>query len=315
MQILINAKISPEHLDKIRAGFPGVEVLQAESAAEAVRLVQQAEVIVTWGHNFREEFLASPSLRWIHALSAGVEGLLLPPVVEGRILLSNSSGIHGIPIAEHTFALFLSFSRGLYRFGKYQAEKRWQRDVPLSELRGKTLGIVGLGRIGLEVARLGNAFGMRVLGVKRNPGQPPEGVNRVVSMEGLELVLKESDFLVLTVPLTPETRGLIGAKELALMKPTAILVNVARGETVDEAALAEALKNGVIAGAGLDVFATEPLPADSPLWQLDNCIITPHCAAQSPQYLSRATDLFCRNLDAYIKGEALPTLVNPQRGY
>ena len=128
-------------------------------------------------------------------------------------------------------------------------------------------------------------------------------------------MLKESDFLVLTVPLTPETRGLIGAKELALMKPTAILVNVARGETVDEAALAEALKNGVIAGAGLDVFATEPLPADSPLWQLDNCIITPHCAAQSPQYMSRATDLFCRNLDAYIKGEALPTLVNPQRGY
>jgi len=184
-----------------------------------------------------------------------------------------------------------------------------------TELRGKTLGVVGLGKIGQEIARLGNAFGMRVLAVKRNPGQPPEGVNRVVSMEGMELVLKESDYLVLTVPLTPETDRLIGAKQLETMKSSAILINMARGEVVDEEALAVALKNGVIAGAGLDVFETEPLRSDSPLWQLDNCIITPHCAAMSPQYMTRATDLFCRNLDAYLKGETLPTQVDPQRGY
>jgi len=315
LKILINSKISQEHVEKIQGGFPELEVMHAGDPAQAAELVKEAEVLVTWWSNFHEGFLASPKLRWIHALSAGVDGLLLPPILEGKVLLTNSSGIHGIPISEHTFAMMLSFSRGLYRFGKYQSQNLWQKDIQLTELRGKTLGVVGLGKIGQEIARLGNAFGMRVLAVKRNPGQPPEGVNRVVSMEGMELVLKESDYLVLTVPLTPETDRLIGAKQLETMKSSAILINMARGEVVDEEALAVALKNGVIAGAGLDVFETEPLRSDSPLWQLDNCIITPHCAAMSPQYMTRATDLFCRNLDAYLKSETLPTLVDPRRGY
>lgn len=315
MRVLINSKISQEHLGKIHAGFPTVEVLNTTDPQEALSLIQEAEVLVTWWSNFSEEYLQSPSLRWVHALSAGVDGLLLPPIVEGRIILSNSSGIHGIPISEHVFAMMLSFSRGLYHFGKNQSHNLWQRDVQLSELRGKTLGVIGLGKIGQEIARLGNAFGMRVLAVKRNPGQPPENVNRVVSMEGMEMVLKESDYLVLTVPLTPETNNLIGTKQLELMKTTAILINVARGEVVDEGALITALQQGAIAGAGLDVFETEPLDSESSLWQLDNCIITPHCAALSPQYIDRAIDLFCRNLEAYIQGETLPTLVDPGRGY
>ncbi|MGI6366557.1 MAG: D-2-hydroxyacid dehydrogenase [Bacillota bacterium] len=315
MRILVNAKVDRKHLDKIQAGFPKVEVLQTADSQEALALVQEAEVLLTWWSNFDEKFLESPSLRWVHALSAGVDGFLLSPIVEGKIILSNSSGIHGIPISEHVFAMMLSFSRGLHRFGKYQAQNLWRRDLHLTELRGKTLGIVGLGQIGQEIARLGNAFGMRVLAVKRNPGQPLEGVNRVVSMEGLEMVLKESDYLVLTVPLTPETKGFIGARQLELMKPSAILINVARGEVVDQDDLIAALQQGVIAGAGLDVFETEPLDSESPLWQLENCIITPHCAALSPQYMTRATDLFCRNLDAYLRGEPLPTQVDPKRGY
>lgn len=315
MRILVNAKVDRKHLDKIQAGFPKVEVLQTADSQEALALVQEAEVLLTWWSNFDEKFLESPSLRWVHALSAGVDGFLLSPIVEGKIILSNSSGIHGIPISEHVFAMMLSFSRGLHRFGKYQAQNLWRRDLHLTELRGKTLGIVGLGQIGQEIARLGNAFGMRVLAVKRNPGQPLEGVNRVVSMEGLEMVLKESDYLVLTLPLTPETKGFIGARQLELMKPSAILINVARGEVVDQDDLIAALQQGVIAGAGLDVFETEPLDSESPLWQLENCIITPHCAALSPQYMTRATDLFCRNLDAYLRGEPLPTQVDPKRGY
>jgi D-2-hydroxyacid dehydrogenase (NADP+) len=315
LRILVNAKVDRKHLDKIQAGFPKVEVLQTADSQEALALVQEAEVLLTWWSNFDEKFLESPSLRWVHALSAGVDGFLLSPIVEGKIILSNSSGIHGIPISEHVFAMMLSFSRGLHRFGKYQAQNLWRRDLHLTELRGKTLGIVGLGQIGQEIARLGNAFGMRVLAVKRNPGQPLEGVNRVVSMEGLEMVLKESDYLVLTVPLTPETKGFIGARQLELMKPSAILINVARGEVVDQDDLIAALQQGVIAGAGLDVFETEPLDSESPLWQLENCIITPHCAALSPQYMTRATDLFCRNLDAYLRGEPLPTQVDPKRGY
>lgn len=316
MRIVVNAKISPEHVDKIKMGFPKIEVVETDGDMEkAAASINGAEVLISWWSNFKPEFLESPSLRWVHALSAGVDGFLHPPVMEGKIILTNSSGIHGIPMAEHTFAMMLSFSRGLHTFGGYQQEKHWNREVRLGELRGKTLGVVGLGSIGQEIARLGAAFGMRVLGVKKNPGSPPEGVNRVVSLEGMDMVLKESDYIVLTVPLTPSTHGLIGIKQLEMMKTSAILINMARGEVVDEAALTSALASGQIAGAGLDVFEEEPLSQDSPLWDLKNCIITPHVAALSPQYMARATDLFCRNLDAYIKGESLPTRVDVSRGY
>lgn len=314
MKILINARMDQEHVVKIQSGFPAAEVAQAENPQEAGELAKEAEIIITWWSNFQPVFLDSPKLRWVHTLSAGIDGFLLPPVIEGRVLLTNSRGIHGIPISEHVFAMMLAFSRGLNQYGRQQAQSKWQR-VKLTELRAKTLGIVGLGSIGREIACLGTAFGMRVLAVKRNPGPPPEGVNRVVGLEGLEMVLRESDYLVLALPLTAETRGLIGARQLELMKTTAILINIARGEVVHQGELAAALKQGLIAGAGLDVFETEPLPSDSPLWQLDNCIITPHCAAHSPQYMTRATDLFCRNLDAFLQGEPMPTLVDPKRGY
>lgn len=314
MKILINSKIGQEHVVKIQSGFPAVEVINTENPQEAEKIVGDAEVLVSWWSNFQPAFLDSPRLRWVHALSAGIDGFLLPQILEGKVLLTNSRGIHGIPISEHVFALMLSFSRGLIHFARNQVQGKWQR-VQLTELRGKTLGIVGMGSIGSEIARLGTAFGMRVVAVKRTPGPAPEGVNRVVGMEGLEMVLKESDYLVLAVPLTPETEGLIGAPQLEQMKPTAILINIARGEVLQEEQLAAALQQGVIAGAGLDVFETEPLPADSPLWQLENCIITPHCAALSPQYMTRAIDLFCRNLDAFLQGEPMPTLVDPSRGY
>lgn len=314
VKLLINAKIDGDHVLKIKGGFPTLEVLQTEDPNEAARLVNETEILVTWWNNFQAGFLESPKLRWIHTLSAGIDGFLFPPIVEGEVLLTNSRGIHGIPISEHVFAMMLAFSRGLHQYCKQQAQKKWQR-VGLSELRAKTLGIIGLGSIGREIARLGTAFGMRILAAKRTPGPPPEDVSRVVGLEGLEMVLRESDYLVLAVPLTEETRGLIGAKQLALMKPTAYLVNIARGEVLHQNDLLAALQKKTIAGAALDVFETEPLPADSPLWQLDNCLITPHCAALSPQYMTRATDLFCRNLDAYLQGEPMPTLVDPRRGY
>ncbi len=314
MKILINSKMSQEYVAKIQSGFPSIEVLQTENPQEVEKMVQDAEILISWWSNFQPAFLDSPKLRWVHALSAGIDGFLLPQILEGKVLLTNSRGIHGIPISEHVFAIMLAFSRGLNQFGRNQTQNKWQR-THLTELRGKTLGIVGMGSIGSEIARLGTAFGMRVMGVKRTPISAPEGVNRVVGMEGLEMVLKESDYLVIAVPLTPETFGLIGSVQLEQMKPTAVLINIARGEVIQEEQLAEALRQGVIAGAGLDVFNTEPLPQDSLLWEMENCIITPHCAALSPQYMTRATDLFCRNLDAFLQGEPMPTLVDPGRGY
>lgn len=314
MKILLNAKIGERYLEKIRTGFSNVELIPAQDIDNGA-LPGDVEVLVTWWSNFAPHWLDAPGLKWVHALSAGVDGFLLPPITQGRVLLSNSSGIHGIPMAEHTFAMLLSFSRGIIHFVRQQQQRQWSPDVRLSELHGKTLGIIGLGSIGREIARLGAAFGMRVLGVRRTPGQPVEGVHRVVSFEGIDMVLKESDYVVLTVPLTEETRGMIGARELALMNKHAVLINVARGEVVDEPALVRALEQKQIAGAGLDVFSQEPLPADSPLYELDNCLISPHRAAISPQYMDRAIDLFCRNLEAYIKGDPLPNRVDPAKGY
>lgn len=314
MEVLFNTKISDEHLERVRAGFPDLTVHRAESIDEAEALIANCEVLVTWWSNFVPDLLQAPKLKWVHSLAAGVDGFFLPPIKSGEVLLTNSSGIHGLPMAEHVMAIMLAFSRGIFRYARQQKERRWER-LRLSELNGKTLGVIGMGSIGQEIAQHGAAFGMRVLGVKRNPGQQYPGVDRMVSMEGLDMVLKESDYVVLSVPLTPETDKMIGRRELELMKPDSILINVARGEVIDEAALIEALRENIIGGAGLDVFETEPLPESSPLWELENCLITPHCAALSPQYMARAVDLFCRNLEAYRNGQPMPNLVDPVRGY
>lgn len=314
LKIFFNTNLETRDLEKIRSGFPDVELILPREVEQEAGMPPGAEVLVTWWNNFTASLLQAPGLKWVHTLSAGVDGFLLPPIIQGQVVLTNSSGIHGIPIAEHTFAMMLSFSRGIRHFVLHQQQRQWNHDIQLTELHGKTLGVVGLGNIGREIARLGTAFGMRVLGVRRTPGQPEESVHRVVSFEGMDMVLKESDYVVLAVPLTVETKGMIGMRELELMKG-AFLVNIARGEVVDETALIRALEQKVIAGAGLDVFCQEPLPADSPFYRLDNCLISPHRAAISPQYMDRAIDLFCRNLEAYIKGEPLPNRVDPAKGY
>ncbi len=310
-KVFINAEISERHIEKIRSGFPNVEVVPGPGK----ELPEGTEIVISWGDNFPSHWPEQPGLKWVHALTAGVDAFLVPGILEGRVRLTNSRGIHGIPMAEHCFAMMLSFNRGIAKFVRNQQQKKWDHNVTLTELHGKTLGIVGLGSIGMEIARLGSAFGMRVLGVKRTPGQPTEGVSRVVSYEGLDMVLKESDYIVLTVPLTQETRDLIGKRELELMNSHAVLINLARGEVVDEPALVTALETKEIAGAGLDVYCQEPLPAESPLWQLDNCLVSPHRAALSPHYVERAIDLFCRNLEAYLNDEPLPTQIDPSRGY
>lgn len=315
MKILLNAKLQPEHLQKIQAGFPDAQLVMAATPKEAEAQLAGAEVLVSWWSNFNPTLASHPDLRWIHTLTAGIDGFLLPRVLEGQVLLSNSRGIHGIPMAEHVFAMMLSFSRRLRDYSLQQQQAVWERGPSPGELYGKTLGIVGLGSIGSELARRASAFGMRVVAVKKNPSHPLEGVTRVMGLAGLDMLLRESDFVALILPLTPETQGLIGQRELALMKSDAVLINVARGEVVEETALVQALQEGTIAGAALDVFEQEPLPQDSPLWVLPNCLVTPHVAAASPMYLNRALDLFCRNLEAYRQGRPLPTQVDPGRGY
>ncbi len=308
--VVCTARIGPQHEAMIRAVDPRVD-LRVVSRAEAPDHAAEVEVWVGW--DVPDAVLARAGrLRWVHSTAAGVDNLL--PKLWGRdVLLTNSRGIHAIPVAEHVLACLLVFARNLHVALRHQLHRRWQPE-PGGELWGATVGILGLGAIGQEVARRCRAFGARVVGLRRTPSPVPE-VEEVYGPEELEAVLRASQYVVLALPLTPQTRRLIGARELGWMRPEAVLVNVGRGALVDEEALVEALRSGRIRGAALDVFETEPLPPTHPLWELPNVLVTPHVAGNSPRYMDRAIPLFCENLRRYLRGEELRNVVDPQRGY
>jgi D-2-hydroxyacid dehydrogenase (NADP+) len=262
--------------------------------------------------------LNAPNLRWYQQWGAGADWLMRhPEAVEQDWVLTNVSGIHAIPISEHIFAFLLAFARRLPGQWRARARREWYSPglVGVSELYAKTALIIGLGPIGVRTAELATAFGMRVLGVRRDPTIGVPGIERIVAPSQLGDVLPEADFVIVTVPLTAETQGMFTVREFRLMKPSAILVNIGRGGTIVEDDLVDALKTGLIAGAGLDVFETEPLPEDSQLWDLDNVIITSHYAGATPLYHSRAMDIFVDNVGRYQSGEPLRNVVDKQLGY
>ena len=279
-------------------------------------LLAAAEVLFTF--RFPVEWLdQAPALRWVQLTSAGVDHMIGAGLFEHRsdVLVTTASGIHAIPLAEHVISFILAWVRGLPGALRAQREARWDRYAP-DEAHGKTLGIVGYGPIAQRTAVLANALGMHVQVLRRSPPAGPEPpVGRFYTPAELPALLATSDFVLLAAPLTPETRGLINAAALAAMRPTAVLINIARGALVDEPALIAALQRGQIGGAALDVFVQEPLPADSPLWALSNVIITPHLAGANPYYNRRATELFCDNLRRYLAGAPLHNLVDLRRGY
>ncbi|MFQ5595209.1 MAG: D-2-hydroxyacid dehydrogenase, partial [Anaerolineae bacterium] len=272
-----------------------------------------------------------PSVRWIQLHSAGANQLLDTPILQTDIAITTASGVHSTPIAEYTFAQILALRRRIPLMLRYQQRSEWAKDrwanFAVPELRGATLGVVGYGRIGREAARLGAAFGMNVLAVRRSHAPDPayprwastpdwdDSVVQSVDRDNLHDLLARSDFVVIALPLTDATRHIIDAAALRVMKTSAYLINIARGAVIDEGALVRALREGWIAGAGLDVFEQEPLPADSPLWQLDNVILSPHVSSFTPLYDSRATDLFAENLRRYLAGQRLLNLFDPRRGY
>ncbi|HMQ32723.1 MAG TPA: D-2-hydroxyacid dehydrogenase [Chloroflexaceae bacterium] len=269
-----------------------------------------------WGEqNVYEHVLRrAPELRWVHTPSAGVEHLLTPAVLERDLTLTNSAGVHAIPIAEFVLAFMLSRAKGLPEYRAAQAEARWARGLELRELYEATLLILGIGGIGGAIAERAAAFGMRVWGSRRSQ-RPTPHAERVVTGDEWRALLPEADYVVVAAPLTPETRGMVDAAALAAMKPTAYLINIARGQLVDEAALAEALRAGRIGGAALDTFEQEPLPADSPLWGLPNVTITPHATANSPRMRERQIALFLDNLQRFRNGQPLRNVVDKAAGY
>ncbi|MFN9171278.1 MAG: D-2-hydroxyacid dehydrogenase, partial [Dolichospermum sp.] len=247
---------------------------------------------------------AAPSLRWHHAPNAGVNHILTPKYLERDLILTNGAGVHGIPIAEFVITYLLAYSKRLPSLYKLQNEHNWQRGLPIQELFGKTLLIIGAGGIGQEIAVRAKAFGMRIFGSSRHP-KPLPNFDKVVGANEWKELLPESEFVVIAAPLTLETKGMIDMETLGLFRPDSYLINIARGEIVEESALTKALQEGWIAGAALDTVFTEPLPAESPLWTLPNVFITPHCSGNSPRVKERTLALFLDNLTRYRQGQPL----------
>jgi len=311
-RVAVLARLEDQHVAAIEATDPRVRVARVSDRTVWLQEAPDTEVIMGF-RPLREPATRTRGLRWVQALGAGVENLCQD--VAGTGIIVTNSHVHGDVIAEHVFALILAHARRLREMFVLQDRRRWaSREVHGVPLRGRTIGVLGLGTIGGEVARRAAAFGLRVWGTKGTP-VPLPGVERVLPPAKLDEVLRVAEFLVVTLPLTPQTRGLIGARELGLLPRGAFVVNVARGGIIDEAALAEALRAEHLGGAGLDVFTDEPLPETSPLWTLPGVIISPHVAGDFEGYMDRQVPLFCENLRRYLAGEPLLNVVDVARGY
>ena len=252
-----------------------------------------------YGEQLREFWVDLRSVRWLHSFGAGVDTLPFDLLRKSGITVTNSRGIYADGLAEFVIAAILWFAKDLRRAVESQEAHRWE-PFTVERIEGKSIGIVGYGGIGRAIGRRAEAMGMRVVPARRN-APAPEAF--------------EADYVVLSVPLTPETRNLMSAERIAKMKPTSVLINVCRGAVVDEQALVEALRNRRIRGAALDVFQTEPLPPNHPLWSLDNVLISPHSADRTPDSHDRALELFLRNLAHFARGETLENIVDPEREY
>ncbi|MFV9507269.1 MAG: D-2-hydroxyacid dehydrogenase [Oscillochloridaceae bacterium umkhey_bin13] len=271
-----------------------------------------------WGEQnvYQHVLTHVPSLRWVHTPSAGVEHLLIPLVYERDLTLTNSAGVHAIPIAEFVMAVLLSRAKALHEYNTAQVEHQWAKDIDLQELYGATMLILGIGGIGTAIAERAAAFGMRVWGSRRRSSAAPTPyAERIVTGDAWRALLPEADYVVVAAPLTPETRHMVDAAALAAMKPSAYLINIARGGLVDETALLAALQAGQISGAALDTFEQEPLPATSPFWELPNVVVTPHATANSPRMHERQVALFLENLRRALRNEPLVNVVDKTLGY
>jgi len=309
-------------VEAITGRFPQIKVLRAQDGASLRAQLPLARILYTW-HLPSHLFPLAQRLEWIHTPAAGVDHLLYPQLRQSDLILTNCRGIAADAMADHIFATMLALARRLPESVRFQSQQRWGREIIWSTapvpftLNGKTLGIIGLGGVGMELARRASASGMTIIASRRTGGKAPKFVAKLVKPEQHAELLAESDFVALTAPLTSETRGLIGRKELRRMKKTAYLLNAGRGEQVDEAALIRALREGWIAGAALDVFQREPLPRNSVLWRLPGLLITPHYAGTYPEHMGRATRLFVENLAYFLAGKRkkLRNVVDKQRGY
>jgi phosphoglycerate dehydrogenase-like enzyme len=312
VRMLVQIKIPEEQMRQIQALAPLMRIdCLKRSDAGYFESLQEAQIIVGWPPV--EDLQQAKHLRWLQLPSAGANRYVdfLPPQVQ----LTNASGVFGIPIAEHVFAMMLAFTRGIPKALDAARRNEWLGFMNLGELYGSTCGIIGLGDIGTEVALRAKAFGMHVIAVKRNSGTKPEFVDELRDAAGLDWLLASSDHVVVTLPGTPHTKDLIDAHRLSLMRSSAYIYNIGRGSVIEESALVRALQEGRLAGAGLDVFADEPLPTESELWRMPNVIITPHVAGSTPHHGARLAQIVMRNLPRFLANQPLENLVDRYWGY
>jgi phosphoglycerate dehydrogenase-like enzyme len=339
IKVLMTLRFNDAQLDRVRAVSPRLVVVQ-KSVKEQWDGMDPAPFFdgdeeILYGFMPPRDLAVAPELKWVQLHSAGINHLVNTqhPILQSAIRITTSSGIHAVAIGEFAIALMLALARKVPLIVRKQDQREWSpRKWNLflgTEMRGKTLGVVGYGSIGREVARIAKlGLALRVLALTRGGAQRDRGYAEpgVGDPEGalpdawftpaqLDDLLAQSDFVLIATPLTDATHDLIGERELRLMKPTAFIVNIARGGIINEPALIRALKENWIAGAGLDVFEQEPLPAESELWKLENALIAPHISSATPRYDDRATDLFCENLRRYLRGDELLNLVNREKGY
>ncbi len=316
--ILAVYDLQDHHQEAIRQAAPEAELIVVKDRAALEQRLEEIlpKVEVALGDFPREHIPNAPRLRWLQTSGAGVDWLMRhPEVAESDLIITNASGVHAIPISEHILALMLALARDIHRSVRDQMAHRWERHATVRELDGATMGLIGVGAIGEKTAEKAKGLNMRVLGLRRHPEHTSPWVDRMYGPDELLEMLPQADWVVITAPLTRETKGMFDEAAFKAMKDSAYIINIGRGAIIQEKALIRALQEGWIAGAGLDVFEEEPLPEDSPLWDMDNVIITPHYAGLTPYYTDRVIEIFTENLRRYQAGEPLINLVDKRLGY
>lgn len=316
-KIVITHPLEQNLIDQIIEIIPDWTIIMGKDRDIWQEHLHDAEIIAGWKKGIERDCLAPHSkLKWLQTWSAGVDSLPLETLESRNITVTSANGVHAYPISETIYALMLSLTRKIHTYVKNQQERKWHHSDMKLEMHEKTVGIIGVGTIGKEAAKIAKAFGMKVLGV-RHSGKQQEFVDEMYTTNQLDTVIPKCDYVVVTLPLTKETNRLFGAKQFDLMKSSAFFINIGRGEIVAEGELITALQRGQIAGAGLDVFEQEPLTVDSPLWEMENVIITPHTSGSTEHYNQRVIEnILIPNLKNYISGN-LPSvnLVDYSKGY
>ena len=313
LKLVMMWETGPGMAERVRSQVPEYDVTLATEPDRLLREIADADA--AFGRLPKGPFLAAKRLRWVQSMGVGFETMLYPEMIESDVVITNTAGAFDAAMAEHVFALLLSLTRGMRAYHELQKARGWSREAPAIQLAGKAMGVLGLGTIGRAVAIRAKAFGMRVIALDAQVKLPPEGVDAVFGPDRMETVFRESDVIVVALPLTERTKGLVNRERLRLMKRTACVVNVARGPIIAEADLIEALRAGEIAGAGLDVFEREPLPKESPLWDMANVVITSHVAGRSPEGVDNIEAVLVENLRRFARGEALVNVIDKRLGY